>query len=277
MPIHKLLLAIEARHGSGLARNKHLEDAVFDKQSAGGSRIRTLGPAVGTHRLGTAPCCLRDPSPLPFRRKRNRLSRLRDRGFGSCFLHRRVRYEPIDHALKRDLGAPTAEPARPGLLPNRLDVVGQVAPRHDQPRARAAVRHRRGRRDETIISFRTKDDPIVVPAGRSGVGKMLVAGAVEVDAGKPRRPAEGDRGLWQGPDPRFCPRRSGPTDLGGDGRLAAYHSIPGLRHRRPRPANFAASASRPRRSPARCAARRSWRHLIGVFEPPHSDLPRIAT
>src|SRR5437868_8224170 len=101
--------------------------------------------------------------------------------------------------------------------------VGQVAPRHDQPRARAAVRHRRGRRDETIISFRTKDDPIVVPAGRNGVGKMLVAGAVEVDAGKPRRPAEGDRGLWQGPDPRFCPRRSGPTDPGGDGRLAAMH------------------------------------------------------
>jgi hypothetical protein len=41
--------------------------------------------------------------------------------------------------------------------------------------------------DETIIPFRTKDDPIVVPAGRSGVGKMLVAGAVEVDGGMPRR------------------------------------------------------------------------------------------
>src|SRR5207237_2945072 len=44
--------------------------------------------------------------------------------------------------------------------------------------------------DETIIPFRTKDDPIpafarTVPAGRSGVGKMLVAGAV--DGGKPRR------------------------------------------------------------------------------------------
>ena len=32
--------------------------------------------------------------------------------------------------------------------------------------------------DETIIPFRTKNDPVVVPAGRSGVGKMLVAGAV---------------------------------------------------------------------------------------------------
>ena len=41
--------------------------------------------------------------------------------------------------------------------------------------------------DETIIPFRTKNNPIVVPAGRSGVGKMLVAGAVEVDGGTPRR------------------------------------------------------------------------------------------
>ena len=41
--------------------------------------------------------------------------------------------------------------------------------------------------DETIIPFRTKNDPVVLPARRSGVGKMLVAGAVEVDGGKPRR------------------------------------------------------------------------------------------
>src|SRR5438445_5135401 len=41
--------------------------------------------------------------------------------------------------------------------------------------------------DETIIPFRTKNDPVVVPAGRSGVGKMLVAGAVEIDGGTPRR------------------------------------------------------------------------------------------
>ena len=41
--------------------------------------------------------------------------------------------------------------------------------------------------DETIIPFRTKDDPVVLPAGRSAVGKMLVAGAVEIDGGKPRR------------------------------------------------------------------------------------------
>ena len=37
-----------------------------------------------------------------------------------------------------------------------------------------------------IIPFRTKEDPIVLAAGRSGVGKMLVAGAVEVDSGTPR-------------------------------------------------------------------------------------------
>jgi len=41
--------------------------------------------------------------------------------------------------------------------------------------------------DETMIPFRTKNDPVVVPAGRSGVGKMLVAGAVEIEGGKPRR------------------------------------------------------------------------------------------
>jgi hypothetical protein len=41
--------------------------------------------------------------------------------------------------------------------------------------------------NETIIPLRTKDDPVVVPAGRSGVGKMLVAGAVEVDGGTPQR------------------------------------------------------------------------------------------
>jgi predicted RNA-binding Zn-ribbon protein involved in translation (DUF1610 family) len=50
--------------------------------------------------------------------------------------------------------------------------------------------------DETSIPFHTKDDPVVVPAGRSGVGKMLVAGAVEiVGRHAPARPAEGNRGL----------------------------------------------------------------------------------
>jgi hypothetical protein len=47
------------------------------------------------------------------------------------------------------------------------------------------VRHRRGRRDETIISFRTKDDPIV-----AGLVRCWSPARVEVDAGKSRRPAE---------------------------------------------------------------------------------------
>jgi Transposase, Mutator family len=34
---------------------------------------------------------------------------------------------------------------------------------------------------------RTQNHPVVVPARRSGVGKMLVADAVEIDGGKPRR------------------------------------------------------------------------------------------
>jgi hypothetical protein len=63
--------------------------------------------------------------------------------------------------------------------------------------------------DETIIRFRAKNDPVVVPAGRSGVGKMLVAGAVEIDGSKPRRARlkvksgdqVGGRGSW----PRRCP------------------------------------------------------------------------
>jgi hypothetical protein len=48
---------------------------VRNRLAGGGSRIRTLGPALGTHRLGTASCRFRDPSPLPLRQKRNRLPR----------------------------------------------------------------------------------------------------------------------------------------------------------------------------------------------------------
>jgi hypothetical protein len=88
-------------------------------------------------------------------------------------------------ALQRDLGAATAEPARSRLVPHCLDVVRQAASRHGQPRARAVSGLVEA--DETIIPFRTKDDPVVLPAGRSGVGKILVAGAVEIDGGRPRR------------------------------------------------------------------------------------------
>jgi hypothetical protein len=44
--------------------------------------------------------------------------------------------------------------------------------------------------DETFIPFRTKSDPIVVPAGRSRVGKMLVAGALHRNIDQP---ADDDR------------------------------------------------------------------------------------
>jgi hypothetical protein len=61
-----------------------------------------------------------------------------------------------------------------------------AAPRHGQPRARAAQRPGRAPTRRSSHSA-PKSDPVVVPAGRSGVGKMLVAGAVEIDGGTPRR------------------------------------------------------------------------------------------
>lgn len=42
--------------------------------------------------------------------------------------------------------------------------------------------------DETVIPFRTKDDPIAGGQGRSHIGKLLVIGAVELsEEGQPRR------------------------------------------------------------------------------------------
>jgi predicted RNA-binding Zn-ribbon protein involved in translation (DUF1610 family) len=91
--------------------------------------------------------------------------------------------------------------------------------------------------DETIIPFRTKDDPIpafarTVPAGRSGVGKMLVAGAVEVDAGKPRRARlKVIEGFGKDQIHAFVLGAVAPqTQLVTDD-WPAYHSIPGLRHK----------------------------------------------
>jgi hypothetical protein len=87
---------------------------------------------------------------------------------------------------KRDLRTAIAEPARPGLLPHRLDVVAKLRQAMVDPEREPLSGVVEA--DETIIiPFRTKNDPVVVPAGRSGVGKMLVAGAVEVDGGSPRR------------------------------------------------------------------------------------------
>ena len=41
--------------------------------------------------------------------------------------------------------------------------------------------------DETSVPLRTKDDPVAGGSGRSHAGKMLVAGAIEVNDGKPDR------------------------------------------------------------------------------------------
>src|ERR1700746_2599019 len=88
-------------------------------------------------------------------------------------------------ALQRHLGLATAEPARFGSYRNAWMLCAKLR--------RAMVNPQREplcgvvEADETIIPFRTKEDPIVVPAGRSGVGKMLVAAAVAVDGGTPRR------------------------------------------------------------------------------------------
>ena len=38
--------------------------------------------------------------------------------------------------------------------------------------------------NETMIPFRTKKDPVMIPAGCRGVGKMLVVGAIEIDGDK---------------------------------------------------------------------------------------------
>ena len=86
-------------------------------------------------------------------------------------------------ALQRDFGAAIAEPARSRLVPNRLGAKLRRAMVNPEREPLSGIVEA----DETIIPFRTKNDPVVVPAGRSGVGKMLVAGAVEIDGGKPRR------------------------------------------------------------------------------------------
>jgi hypothetical protein len=86
--------------------------------------------------------------------------------------------------------------------------------------------------DETIIPFRTKDDPIVVPAGRSGVGKMLVAGAVDVDAGKLRRARlKVIEGFGKDQIHAFVLGAVAPQTQFVTDDWPAYHSIPGLRHK----------------------------------------------
>jgi predicted RNA-binding Zn-ribbon protein involved in translation (DUF1610 family) len=85
--------------------------------------------------------------------------------------------------------------------------------------------------DETIIPFRTKNDPVVVPAGRSGVGKMLVAGAVEIDGGKPRRARlKVIEGFGKPELQAFVRGAVAPqTQLVTDD-WPSYHNLPGVRH-----------------------------------------------
>ena len=85
--------------------------------------------------------------------------------------------------------------------------------------------------DETIIPFRTKNDPIVLPAGRSGVGKMLVAGAVEVDDGKPRRARlKLIEGFGKDQIHAFVLGAVGPQTKLVTDDWPSYQGIPGVRH-----------------------------------------------
>ena len=92
--------------------------------------------------------------------------------------------------------------------------------------------------DETIIPFRTKDDPIVLPAGRSGVGKMLVAGAVEVDGGMPRRARlKVIEGFGKDEIHTFVLSAVAPNTRLVTDDWPSYHDIPDIKHKAitPRP------------------------------------------
>src|SRR5215831_13339799 len=86
--------------------------------------------------------------------------------------------------------------------------------------------------DETIIPFRTKNDPIVVPAGRSGVGKMLVAGAVEVDGGSPRRARlKVIEGFGKGEIDAFVLAAVAPNTRLVTDDWPSYNDIPDIKHK----------------------------------------------
>ena len=86
---------------------------------------------------------------------------------------------------QRRLGPAAAEPTRSGLLAHRLNVVRQAAPRHVRSPARAARRCGRGRRDDHPVPYQER--PGCRARGPQRLGKMLVAGAIEIDGGKPQR------------------------------------------------------------------------------------------
>ena len=98
---------------------------------------------------------------------------------------------PHGHPFEWDFGAAIAKAAR-RLLQVRLAAVRQAAP---GPGPRAARRPHEV--DETEIPLRTKADPVCGGGGRSPQGKMLVAGAVEVENDAPgRRHGRPCRSTW---------------------------------------------------------------------------------
>jgi hypothetical protein len=88
--------------------------------------------------------------------------------------------------------------------------------------------------DETIIPFRTKEDPIVVPAagwpqwGRQDAGRR---GGRSRRPHAATRPTEGDRGLRQGRDPRFRAWRRGPNTRLVTDDWPSYNDIPDIKHK----------------------------------------------
>ena len=82
-------------------------------------------------------------------------------------------------------GAAIAKATRARFLQVRVAAVRQAAPRHGRAGPRAARWPCRGRRSQ--IPLRTKTDPVCGGGGRSPQGKMLVAGAVEVENDAPGR------------------------------------------------------------------------------------------
>src|SRR5512132_3872722 len=89
------------------------------------------------------------------------------------------------HALQRDRRPATAEATGARLVQVGLAAVRQAAPGHGGAPPLAAGRPRGDRRDR--IPHRTKANPPAGAHGRSAEGKMLIAGAVEVHDGGPRR------------------------------------------------------------------------------------------
>ena len=121
------------------------------------------------------------------------------------------------HPFEWDFGAAIAKATRARLLQVRVAAVRQAAPRHGRagPHALAGV----AEVDETEIPLRTKADPVCGGGGRSPQGKMLVAGAVEVENDAPGRirlaaiqTSPPPRCMASSPPTSPRARRSKPTD-----------------------------------------------------------------